>query len=1334
MFGTLLAVPRINWVVSNARLMPNLIPHFIHQQFSRGIWSGAFSAATLFVDLVGFTRLTESLMLHARDGAEVLSDALAELFAPLVQVVHGQAGIIPRFAGDAFTAIFSCERGRDGEQAALQTAFVIQQHFGASGRTISTPYGDFTISVKIGCSFGEVQWGIPGQAGLYDFYFRGPAVDGCAHAETIATQGDIIADGRLLPRIQAYTTSQPLAEPFYHRLLAATLPHERTPLPAAPPVELSYTELAPFVPESILELPVCAEFREICALFFSFAEPADQESLHHFLAEAMTTSRAYGGYLNQIDFGDQGGLLVLLFGAPLAFEQNVLCAAEFLLTMQHKAGAIHWRAGVTFGTVWAGVRGGVERSEYGAVGDVMNLASRMAMTAPWGEIWLTQAVYTQLQAGYQVESLGERHFKGKGQPQPIYRLLGKGPPRRPPAPPSGLVGRSAELRQLCDWVEPIFAGRWRGILYVYGEAGMGKSRLLHALRRQLGQERPLRWLHCPTDSMLRQSLNPFRSMLRHYFCQSSEQDAQQNRRCFEQQMDRLLQNLAHGPCLPTALRQELVRTRSFLAALVGLHQPGSLYEQVEPQLRFENMLAALKNLIWAEANLQPVLLEMEDIHWLDDDSQRLLQFLTRNLTDLPLAILCTARYDDRGAPVRLPVDEAVPQQQIELGYWQLAGVQQYAEQLLQAKVSESAAVTLLEKSGGNPFFVEQLIEDLRARQLFTLGVGEEGPTYTLQPFDATSAPATLSGLLVARLDRLGVQTKQVVQTAAVLGHEFSLPVLAKMLHDRETLSQQLALAEQEQIWSAVTPVRYLFRHALLRDAAYDMQLRTRLRTLHRQAAGAIEQVHLHDLPDHYADVAFHYDQAAATPEAAYWYELAGEQAVSRYANTEALRYLTRALALTPASDWMTRYRLLLGREGVYHWLAERDQQKVELAALASLPLTQAPAHAATVALRRARYARMTGEYSDALAAVQEAIAHATATHQPALEIEAYHTWGRILTQQGDYPLARAKLEQTLQLAWRTANAQYEALALYNLGGLAYYTGDFATALVDGHEALQLYQQIGDRRGAFDCLTLFGSIHQESGEYDLALSDYQQALAISREVGLRYGESLALGCLGNAYFNLGDYATARRYHQQALQACRASQDREGEAISLDTLGLIQHSLGDDESAQLCYQQALHIQQAIGDRRGAAFTLTHWGHAALAHHELANAATRLQQAFALHRQIGEQSTLIDSLAGLASLALYKGQIDRATAYVNEILTWLDQHGVHGVEFPIQVYLICHRVLNAGCDPNHSYRATQVIQSARQLLQQRAQAIQDESLRTTFLTNVRAHRELRDLGLGE
>jgi predicted ATPase len=463
----------------------------------------------------------------------------------------------------------------------------------------------------------------------------------------------------------------------------------------------------------------------------------------------------------------------------------VLRAAEFLLTMQPKAGAIPWRAGMTFGMVWAGVRGGAERSEYGAVGDIMNLASRMAMTAPWGEIWLTQAVYEQLQAGYQTEPLGERHFKGKRQPQPIHRLLGKEVEGRSQAPPSGLVGRSTELAQLCDWVEPIFAGHWVGILYVVGEAGIGKSRLLSALRQQLGEERSLLWLRCPTDGMLRQSLNPFRSMLRHYFHQSSEQDAEQNHRCFDQRLDQLLQKLWQGGSLSTAFGQELARIRSFLAALVGLHQPGSLYEQVEPQLRFENMLAAFKSFICAEAALQPVLLEVEDIHWLDEDSQRLLQFLTRNLSDLPLAILCTARYHDQGAPVYLQVDEHVPHQQIALDYWQLAGVQQYAEQLLHAKMSESTAAILLEKSSGNPFFVEQLVIDFHARQLFTRVTGESGPTYVLKPFDTASVPATLSGLLVARLDRLDAETKQVVQTAAVLGREFAAPVLVKVLPNQE---------------------------------------------------------------------------------------------------------------------------------------------------------------------------------------------------------------------------------------------------------------------------------------------------------------------------------------------------------------------------------------------------------------------------------------------------------------------------------------------------------------------------------------------------------------------
>ena len=208
----------------------NLIPHFILEQHHLGNARGHFQAATLFVDLTGFTPLTETLMRHEKDGAETLAEALREIFSPLVHNVSRRGGIIPIFAGDAFTAIFPVtERSQvalnnlvspaiDAARRAVNCAQAIQQWMAGEGSTVETRYGTFALAVTAGISFGEVRWGIPGQSATRGFYFRGEAVDGCAAAEHEAEVGEVIVDAKIRQLLGAQIEVAPLADNDFAKL------------------------------------------------------------------------------------------------------------------------------------------------------------------------------------------------------------------------------------------------------------------------------------------------------------------------------------------------------------------------------------------------------------------------------------------------------------------------------------------------------------------------------------------------------------------------------------------------------------------------------------------------------------------------------------------------------------------------------------------------------------------------------------------------------------------------------------------------------------------------------------------------------------------------------------------------------------------------------------------------------------------------------------------------------------------------------------------------------------------------------------------------------------
>jgi tetratricopeptide (TPR) repeat protein len=896
------------------------------------------------------------------------------------------------------------------------------------------------------------------------------------------------------------------------------------------------------------------------------------------------------------------------------------------------------------------------------------------------------------------------------------------------------------------------------------------------------------WFFCQTDEILRQPLNPFRYWLRTYFNQSTSADEVANKAAFTTKADDLINflqgmasNLLPATCyLPLAA--EITRTRSFLGALVDLHWPDSLYAQVEPQLRFENTLAAFKTLILAESLRQPVILHLEDAHWLDADSHTLLAQLTHNVADYPLAMVVTRRPGEEIGPQEdkktgRQEEEAAdrlglegPQVLIRLTTLNVDEIRALASAQLQG-VPAPALVTLIEeRAEGNPFFAEQLLRYLQEQDWLVQGV--DGWQLRTEQTPTTLLPNGARALLVARLDQLPQPVKEVVQTAAVLGREFDPKVLTHMLADDQTLAAKLAAADRAAIWWAITQARYLFRHALLREAAYDMQLRERLRRLHHLAGTALEQVYGTDLTPYFGELAYHYDQAEVIEPAVHWYSQAGEQAAKQYANAEALRYFDRAFALTPATALTKRLPLLLGREGVLNLLGQRSAQAADIATLAQMAATaQDPVLQAEVALRQAAYALATGAYQSASAYAEQSAIYAAATDDLLAEARAYHRWGRAHWQAGDYAAAQPHLAHAWQIAQSQRARSLGAQCLYDLALVDYYQEEFTAAQQRVEEAAHVYATLHDLRGESLCWSLSAILLDSTGDHVGAITPFARALTLCRTIGWRYAEARILAQSGVNYLMLGDLATSRQCHEEALTIFGAIADREAMATSLDTIGLILAWQGEQAGAQAHYQQALALHQALKTRRGQGYVLTHLGYTLIALADWQGAAAVLAQALTIRQEGGERGLAIDTLAGCALVALGRGEMVDALRYVDEILAWLTAHGPAAVEFPIQVYLICYKILRAlgehyqnhdslprskdfslsplqrktkvfTTDQNfgndaldhtaatYGERARQVLLAGHVLLEERANRIPDEIARQRFLQQIPFHWELHAL----
>lgn len=1295
-----------------------LTPRFILHKFAAGEESGRFEAAALFVDVSGFTAATEVLMQHGQHGAEIMAQVMRTLFAPLVEFVYAYNGFVTGFAGDAFTAVFPINEADPLSAAvrALAAGARVQQHM-TSHSDHETPYGKFSFGIKVGIAQGETKWGI--LAGeihqQHTYYFSGHAIDECAHAEHFAERGDLIISQAILAETKSFVTAAPLVETheFVRVTSVKTLPTAQT----KPFDDVHLKQANRFMSEDLLTQTLTGEFRQIISMFISMDGVESHGQLAKFMKVVFDLQTSYGGFFNRIDFGDKGCNLLLFWGAPIAHENDVSRALNFVLDLQ-QATTLPMRVGITYYIAHAGYVGAPIREEYTCLSRGVNLSARHMMAADWGDIWLDERLADRAEDMFDIDFVEYLPFKGFADPQPVYRLNGREMRASRNTFEGRMVGRDEELSQLANALHPLQNGRFAGVLSIFGEAGMGKSRLVYELGRRVQSfPNPPQWFFCPADEIFKQSLNPFRYWLRRYFNLGNEQSDSVKKERFTEKLDQLIEQTSDEE-----LRHTLDRTRSLLGALVDLYWPDSLYEQLEPQLRFENSLEALKALIKAESLQQPVVIELDDMHWADEDTVQFARQLTHNVDEFPIAIITASR---EALPPEM-FDAASVKLSISLNTLSINGIRQFMRMMMRQRPSDALVKFLAERTDGNPFYLEQVMLYLTEQGNLSPTAGEE--TIGLN----FSIPTDVQAVLVARLDRLTQEVRNIVQTASVLGREFETRLLSEMLRNDSQIEKKVHEAEHAAVWVALNEIRYIFKHGMMREAAYDMQLRSRLQDLHHLAATALESVYQEDASAHYAEIAYHYDRSDNSRLAVDYYAKAGQQATKDYHNKEALSYLNRALILLnkwtdPEEVRRMRYTLLMNREAIYDWQGKRQEQAADLETLSQLASQLGFASQAAVALRQANYALVTNEYAAAEQAAQQAMQFGRIAQDKQLEGAGYLLWGKAAMRLASYKEARTYLKNALHLLKESNSSAEEADALMSLGHVLWNQGQLEEAKNNLQEALTIQRNSGNRRGEAGCLNALGAIHSETGDYVTASRFSENVLEICRDIGYRQGETIILRNLGADYHDLGDYEAAQTYLLQARDNCQEINDQWGVAISLDTLGLVENGLGHLELAKDYHQQAIALQKQIGDQDGLGYTYTHLGHTLSALGQWSEAAAAYQQGINIRQTLKQEALNVDNQAGLARVRAEQGQTAEAQEAIGLALNHLYEFGSDGVEYPVLAYWHCYVALQKMATNGVILPTSgrEVLQSAHDLLRQRAENIKSDVVRKKFLENVPSHR---------
>jgi predicted ATPase/class 3 adenylate cyclase len=1237
-----------------------LIPPFIQQRLLAGQLSGDIVGFTMNIDLSGFTPLTESLMKEGPVGAERLSFILNEIFEPLVALVYARGGFIPYFAGDAFTAVFPGALDRLHAIHLLHTADRVRAIFLARDNR----FGEYTIGVKAGIAAGTVNYGIVGD-NLRAFYFRGTAVDQAAYCQTQANQADIVMDETMHSLLEdQYIVTEEVNQGAYRVVGDVANSLDDVEFPPLQLPEVGADIATTFLPPEVVRYDQTGEFRSVVSTFIAFNEIGTHEELDEFATVVLNQVNDFGGYFKEVDFGDKGSLMVIFFGAPVSYENNAVRALEFCLTVkseldtlrEENQASFRYRMGLTVGTAFTGIVGGRERAQYACVGNQVNLAARIMGTADWQDILVDDELAKAPHFRFQLK--GNIHYKGIQAPVPTFGLNGRRQSLGKPSYGGELVGREKEIAQLLEFAQPIFQGKCAGLTYVLGEAGIGKSRLTHDLHRQLNQSLSVNWLLASSDQILRKPFNPFTYLLRRMFRQSIDLAGAQNERRFQfriSQLKQSLRRLEQSTLVENTLK-ELERTESVLAAQLGIAPHRSLWTQLDAQGRYQNTIAAIVNLLVAECMVQPTVLELEDIHWIDDDSLAVIRELVRRTVNLPLLIIATSRAEDDGTYSRLiPEKERteinLPVLMVEISALDEKSVRQLAEVTLGSPIGDDCLETLLRATNSNPFYLEQVLEYFRENDL--LITGDDGALHLSD--ESIKLSTSITSILTSRIDRLSDMVRETVKAAAVIGREFDIPVLSEVIRKENGLSSteevmtmlrdQIEVAEKGQIWSAMNELRYIFRHSLLREAVYSMQLTTRLQQLHGQIAMAIKKLYVDNIEERYVDLAFHYEQAGKKEETIEYLGKAANYARANFQNQQALDLYERLIEkFATQEDQELTVNTHINRAKVLEIVGRWDEaqsayeqgQRIAKSSRDIVLLGRTNNHLG-------RLHTLKGDYEKAMNYLRIAAGLFESVDDIFGIARTHSNMGNLYFRTAHYQDALTYYDKSLNNGFSAAGTSSAAETISHLGLTHMNLGNYAEAIRVVEEQIPRHQDNQDTMGLASLHTNLGIIYFESGNYEKAKEHHYAGLELAKELGNKRLQAIGMGSLGSVFEREGDYEKAIEHFTKDLQICQELGDRQGIAVVEGLVGDINSVMGNFTKAIQHLDRSLSISRELGYRKGVAKAVNTLGDIYYLQNQLDISLMYYDQAIEIARSTNNRLVLGSSLEEKGRVLLADNQLE-------------------------------------------------------------------------------------------
>jgi len=934
--------------------------------------------------------------------------------------------------------------------------------------------------------------------------------------------------------------------------------HDLT-LPSTPiPKELSFEEklakIQRYLPKNLTEKILAqrdkieGERKQVTVMFCdmegftALTEKLGSEQMYSMMDEIyeilIHKVHDYEGTVNELT----GDGIMALFGAPIALEdapQRAIRSAlaihreinKFSDKIKSESGKppIRMRIGLHTGPVVVGTLGNDLRVEFKAVGDTVNLASRMEGLADPGTTYVTEETFKLTEGFFRFEALGEKKIKGKEEPVKVYQVIAPST-RRTKFDVSAergltpLVGRERELELLLDGFQRAKAGKGQAFSII-SEAGCGKSRLLYEFRKAVANE-DVNFLEGKCLSYSRGvAYHPVIDILKSNFdIQEGEGDTE-----IREKVKRGLE----------IIKVDEPSTLPYLLELLSVKDSGIDQISMSPEAKKDRIIEAIKRIVLKGSELRPLILAIEDLHWMDRSSEDVVRSILESIPGTGIFLMFTYRpefvhtWGAKSYHNQLTLHRLSNRESLEM----------VTHILGKKEIEKALEEIILEKTEGVPFFIEQFIKSLNDLKI----IEKKENVYRLsRDIQHLTIPSTIQDVIMARVDSLPERAKEVLQTGSVIEREFSYPLINRVtgLPEKELLSYLSILKDSELLYErGIYPQsNYIFKHTLTREVVYDSILAKRKKKLHEEIGKAIEELYKDNLSDRYEVLAEHYFSSENYSKSADYSRLASRKAEKAASLNDAIAYTKkRVRSLERLQQTNDMQKQIIDARVVLGLYMAQMTYLVEAKEAIDPIIDLAIEH--KYKRRLCQIYTILGPYHlfveenfpETFKVLEEALKISEEIKDMVSLVLASYWYSGALNWNCEFEKASNHIQKALDVNLAVKSLWGIAAIKSNMGLFYYWAGKIDLGFQTTHEAVSIAEESGDiysKAIAYDCHGISCYAKRLLEEAEKHLSKGGQ---FSERINFPTWEAIAHFYLGETYFGMGDFTRSKEHYEKGIRA-------------------------------------------------------------------------------------------------------------------------------------------------------------------------------------------------------